>query len=83
MENGAGLAATVGGFFLEAALVAALFKVQGIPEAIPADSGIKELGSVLGSAEAQAVEAQGILVVLAVFAVLAAAYISQNTSSQL
>jgi hypothetical protein len=45
--------------------------VKVIPEAIPADGSIEEFGCVLGSAGAQAVEAQGIFVVLAVFAVLA------------
>lgn len=45
-------------------------EVIAIP--VPADGGIKKFGGILGSAGAKAIEAQGILVVFAVFAVLAA-----------
>ena len=71
VKNGAGLF-PVGGFFFQAAHISALFKVQIIPEAIPADGSVKKLRGVLGGAGAQAVQAQGVLVVLSVFPVFAA-----------
>ena len=72
VEAGAGLSAPIRGFLLQTTLISALFKVQIVAETIPADGGIKKFGSVLGGAGAQTVEAQAVLIVLAVFAVLAA-----------
>ena len=46
MENRTGFAATVSGLFLQTALVAALFKVQVIAGAIPADGGVKKFRSI-------------------------------------
>ena len=43
-----------------------------VAEAVTADGDVEEFGGVLGGAGAQAVQTQGVLVVLAVFAVLAA-----------
>ena len=72
MKPRAGLFAPVGGFFFQTALVATLFKMQIVPEAVPADGGIKEFRRVLGGTGAKAVQAQRILVVLTVLAILAA-----------
>lgn len=44
-----------GGFLFQAALVSALFKVQIVPVAIPADGGVKKFRSILGGAGAKAV----------------------------
>ena len=71
VEKGAGLFPVRGGLF-QAADVPALLKMEVIPEAIPADGSVEILRGVLGGAGAQTVEAQRILIVLAVFAVLAA-----------
>ena len=71
MEYGAGLF-PVGGLFFQAAHISALFKVQIIAEAVPADGGVKKLRSILGGAGAQAVQAQGVLIVFTVFTVFAA-----------
>ena len=46
--------------------------MQVVPEAVPADGGVKIFGSILGGAGAKAVEAQRVLIVFPVFAVLAA-----------
>ena len=46
--------------------------MQIIPEAISADGGIKVFRSILGSTRTQAVQAQGILIVFAILAILAA-----------
>ena len=56
----------------QAAHVPALFKMEIIPVAVPADGGVKEFRGVLGGAGAQAVQAQGILVVFAILTVFAA-----------
>ena len=72
MKQGACLAATVCRLFLKPALVAALFEVEVIPETVPANGGVKELGSILGGTGAQTVEAKTVLIVLAIFAVLTA-----------
>ena len=63
---------SVGRLFFQAANVSALFKVQVVTKAVPADGGVKIFGSVLSGTGAKAVEAQRILVVFSVFAVLAA-----------
>ena len=70
-EAGAGLFAGVGLLF-QAAHVLALLEVEGVLKAVPVDHRIKVRAGVLGGAGAQAVEAQGILIVVAVPAVLAA-----------
>ena len=62
----------VGGFLFQAALVSALFKVQIVPVAIPADGGVKKFRSILGGAGAEAVQAKGILIVFPVFPIFAA-----------
>ena len=54
VKAGAGLF-PVGRLLFQAALVSALFKVQIVPVAVPADGGVKKLRSVLGSAGAKAV----------------------------
>ena len=72
MEHRTGLSAPVGGFLLHLALDATLFKMQIVTEAVSAHGHIKELGSILGGAGAQAIQTQRVLVVLTVFAVLAA-----------
>ena len=71
MEHRAGLL-PVRRLLFQAAHVSAPFKVEVIPITVPADGGIEEFGSILGGTGAQAIQAQGILVVLAVFAILAA-----------
>ena len=71
VEAGAGLF-PVGRLLFQAALVSALFKVQIVPIAVPADGGVKKLRSVLGGAGAEAVQAKGILIVFPVLPVFAA-----------
>ena len=71
-ECGARLLAPVGGFLLQAAHVFSLFKVERVFESVPPDGGVEKLTGVLGGAGAQAVEAQGVLVVVPVAAVLTA-----------
>ena len=62
----------VGGLLFQAADVPALFKVKVVPVSVPADGGVKVFRGVLGGTGTQAVQAQGVLVVLPVFPVLAA-----------
>ena len=71
-EAGAGLFAGVGLLF-QAAHVLALLEVEGVLKAVPVDHRIKVRAGVLGGAGAQAVEAQGVLVVVAVVVVVLAA----------
>ena len=71
-EFGAGLFAGIGRL-LEAADVLALFKVEGVLLAVPVDDGVEEFAGVLGGAGAQAVEAQGVLVVVPLQVVVLAA----------
>ena len=59
-------------FLVQAADVLALFKVERVLLAVPIDGGIKVFAGVLGGAAAQAVEPQGVLIVVPVLAVLAA-----------
>ena len=80
-DGGARLFSPVGGLLLQPADVLALLKVERVFEAVPPDGGVKVFAGVLGGAGAQAVQAQGVLVVVPVAPVLA--YSSQNTSSQL
>ena len=54
VEAGAGLF-PVSRLFFQAALVSALFKVQIVPVAVPADGGVKKFRSILGGAGAEAV----------------------------
>ena len=70
-EAGAGFL-PVGGFLFQTAHVAALFKMQAVLEAVPADHRVEIFRSVLGGAGAQAVEAQRILIIFAVFTIFAA-----------
>ena len=71
-EGGAGLFALVGGLLFQTADVLALFKVEGVFKAVAPDGGVEELGGILGGAGAQTVQAQRVLVVVALTAVLAA-----------
>ncbi len=71
-EGGARLSAPVSGLFVEPADILPLLKVEGVFGAVPVDGCVEILAGVLGGAGAQAVEAQGILIVVAVPAVLAA-----------
>ena len=72
VEAGAGLFPVVGGLG-QSAHVLALLKVEGVLKPVPVDDGVEVGGGVLGGAGAQAVEAQGVLVVLPLaVAVLAA-----------
>ena len=71
VEHGAGLLA-VSRLLFQAADISAPLKVQVVAAAIPADGGIEELRGVLGGTGAEAVEAQGILIVLPILAIFAA-----------
>ena len=71
VEERAGLF-PVCGLLFQAAHVPALFKMEIIPVAVPADGGVKEFRGILGGAGAQTVQAQGILVVFAILTVFAA-----------
>ena len=57
---------------MKAPYIPAFFKMEIIPESVPADGRVEILGGVLGGAGAQSVEAQGILVVFSVLPVFAA-----------
>ena len=56
-EGRARLLSPVGGLLFQTAHVFALFKVEGVFEAVPPDGGVEELAGVLGGAGAQAIEA--------------------------
>ena len=71
-DGGARLFSPVGGLLLQPADVLALLKVERVFEAVPPDGGVKVFAGVLGGAGAQAVQAQGVLVVVPVAPVLAA-----------
>ena len=80
-EGGTRLFAPVRGLLLESADVFTLLEVEGVFKAVPADGSVKVFAGVLGGTGAQAVETQGVLVVVAVAAVFAAGV--QLTEDQL
>ena len=70
-EAGAGLF-PVRRLLFQSPYIPALFKMQVVAESVPADHRVKILGSVLGRAGAQTIEAQGVFIVFPVLAVLTA-----------
>ncbi len=72
-DGGAGLFTPVGGLVVESANVFALFKVERVLLPIPADGHVHVLGGVLGCAGTQAVQTQGVFVVIAAVVVVFAA----------
>ena len=71
-DGGARLFPPVGGLYLQATHVLPLLEVQGVLLTVPPDGDVHILAGVLGGAGTQAVQAQGVLVVVPVGAVLAA-----------
>ena len=71
-DGGAGLFAPVGGLLFQPAHVFPLLKVERIVEAVPPHIHVHIRAGILGGAGAQAVQAQGVLVVVPAAAVLAA-----------
>ena len=71
-DGGARLLSTVGGLHLQSAYIFALLEVQGVLFPVPPYSDVHILAGVLGGAGAQAVQAQGVLVVVPVCVVFSA-----------
>ena len=72
VKAGAGLF-PVGRLLFQAALVSALFKVQIVPVAVPADGGVKIFRGVLRGACAEAVQAEAVFIIFAGIVVVFAA----------
>ena len=71
-EDGARLFSPVCGLLVQAAHIFSLFKVEGVFEAVPPDGRVKIFAGILGGTGAKAVQAQGVLIVVPISAVLSA-----------